>query len=54
MIMEKTYNNLMDLEKDIIREYNSWKKSDCPYQTKFEMMLVWRDRAKAAKIDHLL
>ena len=35
---EKQYNNLTDIEKDALREYESWKKSDAPLEYKLAML----------------
>lgn len=51
---QKEYNNCTDIEKHIIYEHKSWKKSDCDIAYKFEMLIYWRKRAIDAKIVHLL
>lgn len=51
---EKQYNNLSSVEKHIIREHDSWKKSDCDISYKLEMLTQLRKRAVDCKIDHLL
>jgi len=50
----KKYNNLSDIELQIIRDYNSWKKSDCPIPLKLEELLKIRKRANEMGIGHLL
>jgi len=52
--MTKTYNNLNDIEKNIIREYRSWCKSDCDLNYKIAMATQWRERAVSENIQHLL
>ena len=52
--MKKEYHNLTDVEKFIVDEYQSWKKSDCPIRLKFEELQKLRVRAVELKIDHLL
>ncbi len=52
--MEKTYNNLSDVELHIIREYKSWSKSNCVYALKNTMLNQWYKRAITKKISHLL
>lgn len=34
----KTYNNLSDTEKNAIREYKSWVKSDAPHKYRINMI----------------
>jgi len=50
----KQYNNLNDVEKNIIREYKSWKQSESPAAYKISMMDYWRKRARTAGIEHIL
>lgn len=50
----KSYNNLTDVEKHIIREYETWAKSDAPIPTKIKMLDQWRKRAIDKNIEHLL
>jgi len=52
--IEKNYNDLNDIEKYIINEYHTWKKSDAPTAYKLEMLTYWRARAKAISINHLI
>ncbi len=52
--LKKEYSNLNDAEKYIIREYDSWKKSDAPIAHKLDRLEYWRKRAKDKGIDHLL
>jgi len=50
----KQYNDLNDIDRDIIREYFSWKKSTCNIDHKLAMLSYWRNRAVERNIDHLL
>ena len=50
----KEYHDLNDVEKNIIREYASWKQSACDPAYKITMLQYWRKRAREARIEHLL
>jgi len=50
----KQFNELTTVERFIIREYDSWRKSDCDFGYKCAMISEWYDRAKNCEIEHLL
>ena len=57
----KNYNDLTDVEKFIIREFDSWKNSDLKndftdgcFEYRYTQLQYWYERAKISKIDHLL
>ena len=52
--MDKTYNDLNKVELYVVREYNSWKKSECPIPLKIEMLEYYRQRATKLNIIHIL
>ena len=53
----KQFNDLNDVERSIIREYNSYKKmknSDLTRCFKTSMLAQYRERAKQYDIEHLI
>lgn len=50
----KDYNNLSDVEKFCIREYQSWKQSNCPIELKLTMLEQWYKRIQEYNICHLV
>ena len=50
----KSYNNLNDTQKHVLREYASWKKSDTPVAYKLAQLTYWRKRAVLEGIEGLI
>jgi len=53
----KKFSELTNVERFIIREYDSWRKADCAdcdFGYKCAMISEWYDRAKNCEIEHLL
>jgi len=54
MVKIKEYHDLTDIEKNIIREYQTWCTSKCELNYKIAMATQYRKRAENENIEHLL
>jgi|GEM_PF-5863227 len=50
----KQYNNLTDIDKTILRHYESWKKANCESAYKLSQLEYWYKRAVKNNLQHFI